>query len=190
MSTISEKVLIENRSLIPRSIIWPFILITSLFAWWGLANNMTDTLLAAFKRIMSMSDSQTALIQVVFYGAGYGLLAIPAAIFIRAMEPVEGVALMAKRRGYRRPITSSIVNLTNGPGKLALAMGITKNFYGADVCGNTVFFTHGEVISSHQIETTPRVNVDYAGEAKHYPWRFVVKESKFLSVKYRKEQSA
>ena len=73
----------EKKALVPVQILWPFILLTSLFAWWGLANNMTDTLLAAFKRIMSMSDSQTALIQVVFYGAGYGLLALPAAIFIK-----------------------------------------------------------------------------------------------------------
>jgi FHS family L-fucose permease-like MFS transporter len=79
--------------LIPHHILWPFILITSLFAWWGLANNMTDTLLAAFKKIMSMSDSQTALIQVVFYGAGYGLLAIPAAIFIKKYTYKSGVLL-------------------------------------------------------------------------------------------------
>lgn len=82
-----------SKPLVPPNILWPFILITSLFAWWGLANNMTDTLLAAFKRIMSMSDSQTALIQVVFYGAGYGLLAIPAAIFIKKYTYKAGVLL-------------------------------------------------------------------------------------------------
>ena len=82
-----------SESLIPHHVLWPFILITSLFAWWGLANNMTDTLLAAFKRIMSMSDSQTALIQVVFYGAGYGLLAIPAAIFIKKYTYKAGILL-------------------------------------------------------------------------------------------------
>ena len=47
----------------------PFILVTSLFALWGLANNMTDTLLAAFKKIMQMSDTQTSFIQMAFYGA-------------------------------------------------------------------------------------------------------------------------
>ncbi|MBN2426383.1 MAG: L-fucose:H+ symporter permease [Calditrichaceae bacterium] len=83
----------RKTNLMPASIVWPFFLITSLFAWWGLANNMTDTLLAAFKRIMSMSDSQTALIQVVFYGAGYGLLAIPAAIFIKKYSYKSGVLL-------------------------------------------------------------------------------------------------
>ncbi|MBN2010477.1 L-fucose:H+ symporter permease [candidate division KSB1 bacterium] len=82
-----------NAALVPLNILWPFILLTSLFAWWGLANNMTDTLLAAFKRIMSMSDSKTALIQVVCYGAGYGLLALPAAIFIKKFSYKSGVLL-------------------------------------------------------------------------------------------------
>jgi FHS family L-fucose permease-like MFS transporter len=79
--------------LVPLKILWPFILLTSLFAWWGLANNMTDTLLAAFKRIMSMSDAKTALIQVVCYGLGYGLLAIPAAIYIKKFTYKSGVLL-------------------------------------------------------------------------------------------------
>lgn len=79
--------------LVPASVVWPFILLTSLFAWWGLANNMTDTLLAAFKRIMSMSDSKTALIQVVCYFGGYGLAAIPAAIFIKKFSYKSGVLL-------------------------------------------------------------------------------------------------
>ena len=83
----------RKQVLVPLNILWPFILLTSLFAWWGLANNMTDTLLAAFKRIMSMSDSKTALIQVVCYGAGYGLLAIPAAIFIKKFTYKSGVLL-------------------------------------------------------------------------------------------------
>ncbi len=83
----------RKQGLVPPEILWPFILLTSLFAWWGLANNMTDTLLAAFKRIMSMSDSKTALIQVVCYGAGYGLLAIPAAIYIKKFTYKSGVLL-------------------------------------------------------------------------------------------------
>lgn len=55
----------------------PFALVTSMFLLWGLANNMTDTLLAAFKRIMSMSDTQTSLIQFAFYGS-YFCFALPA----------------------------------------------------------------------------------------------------------------
>ncbi|WP_460541594.1 L-fucose:H+ symporter permease [Echinicola sediminis] len=67
-------------------------MITSLFFLWGLANNMTDTLLAAFKRIMSMSDFQTSWIQLAFYGS-YFLLAIPAAIIIKKYTYKSGVLL-------------------------------------------------------------------------------------------------
>jgi len=69
---------------------WPFILVTSLFFLWGLANNMTDTLLAAFKRIMSMTDFQTSWIQLAFYGS-YFLLALPAAILIKKYTYKTGV---------------------------------------------------------------------------------------------------
>lgn len=77
---------------VPRHILWPFILLTSCFAFWGLANNMTDTLLAAFRRIMSMSDFRTSWVQVAFYGA-YGSLAFPAALFIRRYTYKAGVLL-------------------------------------------------------------------------------------------------
>ncbi len=72
--------------------ILPFILITSLFLMWGLANNMTDTLLSAFKRIMSMSDFQTTFVQYAFYGA-YFCLAIPAAILIKKYTYKTGVLM-------------------------------------------------------------------------------------------------
>jgi FHS family L-fucose permease-like MFS transporter len=81
-----------KKVLVPRNIIWPFILLTSCFAWWGLANNMTDTLLAAFKKIMSMSDFQTSWIQIAFYGS-YFCLALPAAIFIKKFTYKAGILL-------------------------------------------------------------------------------------------------
>lgn len=81
-----------NGRLVPPGILWPFILLTSCFAWWGLANNMTDTLLAAFKRIQSMSDFQTSLIQIAFYGS-YFCFALPAAIFIKKFSYKAGVLL-------------------------------------------------------------------------------------------------
>ncbi|MGK9477769.1 L-fucose:H+ symporter permease [Melioribacter sp. OK-6-Me] len=79
-------------SLVQRNHLIPFILITSCFAWWGLANNMTDTLLAAFKRIMSLSDFQTSWIQIAFYGS-YFCLALPAALFIKKFTYKAGVLL-------------------------------------------------------------------------------------------------
>ena len=75
-----------------QSFVLPFILLTSLFFMWGLANNMTDTLLAAFKKIMSMSDFQTSWIQIAFYGS-YFCLAIPAALFIKRFTYKSGILL-------------------------------------------------------------------------------------------------
>jgi MFS transporter, FHS family, L-fucose permease len=68
----------------------PFILVTSLFLMWGIANNMTDTLLAAFKRIMSKSDAETSWIQFVFYGA-YFCLALPAAFITKKYSYKTGI---------------------------------------------------------------------------------------------------
>lgn len=70
----------------------PFVLVTSLFFLWGIANNMTDTLLSAFKRIMSMTDAQTSLIQFAFYGS-YFCFALPAALYIRKKNYKSGVIL-------------------------------------------------------------------------------------------------
>ncbi|MDE6542329.1 MAG: L-fucose:H+ symporter permease [Muribaculaceae bacterium] len=69
-----------------------FVLVSLLFLLWGLANNMNDTLLAAFRRIMSMSDLQTSLVQFAFYGA-YFCVALPAAMFIRRHSYKSGILL-------------------------------------------------------------------------------------------------
>ncbi|MCD4769094.1 MAG: glucose/galactose MFS transporter, partial [Bacteroidales bacterium] len=81
----------KARLIAPGNLI-PFILVTSLFFMWGLANNMTDTLLAAFKKIMSMSDFQTSWIQLAFYGS-YFCLALPAAMFIKKFSFKAGILL-------------------------------------------------------------------------------------------------
>jgi FHS family L-fucose permease-like MFS transporter len=83
---------VRERLIAPGNYI-PFILITSLFLLWGLANNMTDTLLAAFKRIMSMTDARTSLIQISCYGLGYFIFALPAAIYIKRFSYKSGVLL-------------------------------------------------------------------------------------------------
>ena len=79
--------------LVPAGIIFPFVLLTSLFFIWAVPNNMTDTMLAAFKRIMSLSDTQTAWIQVVCYLLGYGFFALPGAIFIKKYTYKSGVLM-------------------------------------------------------------------------------------------------
>ena len=102
---------------------------------------------------------------------------IPEAVLIRALEPVDGVELMKRRRGKK-----NLRELCSGPGKLSQAMGVTKNFYGADLCGDEIFIETTENFQAHVV-ATKRINVDYAGAAADYLWRFVAADSKFLSVK-------
>lgn len=82
----------NNDRLIGRGLMIPFALVSILFMLWGVANNMNDTLLAAFKRIMSMSDLQTSLVQFAFFGA-YFCFALPAAIFIKKFSYKSGILL-------------------------------------------------------------------------------------------------
>ncbi len=82
----------KKPAVVSKQFLLPFVLVTSLFFFWGIANNMTDTLLAAFKRIMSMTDTQTSLIQFSFYGA-YAVLALPAALFIKRYSYKSGIVL-------------------------------------------------------------------------------------------------
>ncbi|NLD64819.1 MAG: L-fucose:H+ symporter permease [Bacteroidales bacterium] len=83
----------ENHRLVPKGIVLPFILLCSLFFAWAVPNNLTDTMLAAFKRIMSLSDTKTAWIQVACYLLGYGCFAIPGALFIKKYTYKSGVLL-------------------------------------------------------------------------------------------------
>ncbi len=79
-------------SIKPKSYGLAFVLVTLLFLFWGLANNMNDTLLAAFKRILSLSDLQTSLVQFAFYGS-YFCFALPAALFIKRFSYKSGIIL-------------------------------------------------------------------------------------------------
>ncbi len=81
----------SKEKIITRELLWPFILLTMLFFAWAVPNNLTDTMLAAFKRIMSLTDSKTAWIQVVCYLLGYGFCAIPGALFIKKYTYKAGV---------------------------------------------------------------------------------------------------
>lgn len=83
----------EKQTVIPKGYLWPFLLLTTLFFAWAVPNNLTDTMLAAFKRIMSLSDSKTAWIQIVCYLLGYGCCAVPGAILIKRYSYKTGVLL-------------------------------------------------------------------------------------------------
>lgn len=74
------------------SFVLPFILITSCFALWGFANDITNPMVKAFSKIFRMSVTEGAMVQVAFYG-GYFAMAFPAAIFIRKYSYKAGILL-------------------------------------------------------------------------------------------------
>ncbi len=75
---------------VPPEILWSFILVTTLFAMWGFANDITNPMVAAFKNILLISNFQSSLVQFAFYG-GYCVMAIPAAIFIKRFSYKSGI---------------------------------------------------------------------------------------------------
>lgn len=78
--------------LVPRKYIWPFILVTILFALWGFANDITNPMVAAFQTVMELSAAKASMVQFAFYG-GYATMAIPAALFIRRFSYKSGILL-------------------------------------------------------------------------------------------------
>ncbi|MDR1023142.1 MAG: L-fucose:H+ symporter permease [Prevotellaceae bacterium] len=77
-------------SVVPKALIFPFILVTTLFALWGFANDITNPMVAAFKNILLISNFESSLVQFAFYG-GYCFMAIPAAIFIQKFNYKKGI---------------------------------------------------------------------------------------------------
>jgi DNA-3-methyladenine glycosylase len=85
---------------------------------------------------------------------------------------------MMRRRGVSK---GQIANLTNGPSKLCMAMGISKKQNGVDLCVPPLRIETGVTVDERQIVQTVRVNIDYADEWKHLPWRFLIKNNRFVS---------
>ena len=101
---------------------------------------------------------------------------VPHAILVRALEPSEGLDLMRRRRPGRREY-----ELTSGPGRLCLALGIDRKLDKADLCGDRIWIEEGASISPRQIARGPRIGIDYAEKWIAKPWRFWVKDNPFVS---------
>ena len=80
----------DKNKIIPNHLIKPFFLVAFLFALWGFANAITDPMVQAFKKVLELSNSEAAWVQMAFYG-GYFSMALPAALFIRKYDYKKGV---------------------------------------------------------------------------------------------------
>lgn len=99
----------------------------------------------------------------------------PEAVLIRALQPLQGLASMARRRNL--PVTSPA--LCNGPGKVCQALGIAARDYGRDLTlGQRLYLLDA---SRTQIQRTPRIGIAYAGLWAQKPWRFCERGSPYLS---------
>jgi len=98
---------------------------------------------------------------------------VPGATLIRAVEPLEGIKIMKRRRGIK-----NINNLTNGPGKLTKAFGINKKHNGLDTVKDEIFIENYR--EKPRIHTTTRVGIKMG---KNMPLRFYIKGNKFISRK-------
>ncbi|KGM97274.1 3-methyladenine DNA glycosylase [Clostridium novyi A str. 4552] len=109
---------------------------------------------------------------------------IPQAVLIRAIEPIENIDEFSQNRYGKRfdELTKyQQKNITNGPGKLCMAMNITKKFNGLDLCKDKIYILDNE--ESFEIVASKRIGIDYAEEAKDYLWRFYIKDNKYISKK-------
>lgn len=111
-------------------------------------------------------------------GSGTGIL-------LRALEPVEGVERMrANRAAFKagpspkaRPLTEH--QLTNGPGKLCLALNLTQVQNGADLTGEELWIEDASLLPPARIATSPRVGITHGRE---HPYRFYDSQSRFVSA--------
>jgi DNA-3-methyladenine glycosylase len=105
-----------------------------------------------------------------------GVADVPHAVLVRALEPVEGVNLMRRRRD-----TGAARALTSGPGKLCIALGIDRRLDTTDLLGERVWIEPGRRVPPSAVEAGPRIGIDYAGEWVERPWRFWLRDSPFVS---------
>lgn len=108
----------------------------------------------------------------------------PEAVLIRAVEPIENIDAMAVNRFgkiYKDLSSYQKKNLTNGPGKLTMAMGIDRDLNGKILSQDYLYIEEGEDVRN--IIETKRIGIDYAGEDANLPLRFYIKDNPYVSEK-------
>ena len=98
----------------------------------------------------------------------------PSAVLVRALEPLDGIALMHKRR----PFIKGDHDLTNGPGKLCTALGITGAMTGKPLQRKPLLIREGEPVADEQVEVTTRIGITKSAD---WPLRWIVRGNRFVS---------
>lgn len=153
------------------------------------------------KAAHSYNNRRTERTEVMFWAGGYvyvyliygmyycmnvvtGKAGEGAAVLLRGLEPIQGIGEMSINR-YGKPLEtlkrSQIINLSNGPGKLCKAMGITKKNYGECLTGDNIFIKDMNLREEFDIGVSKRINIDYAEEARDFEWRFFMNGNPYVS---------
>lgn len=116
----------------------------------------------------------------------------PHAILLRAIEPTEGLSLMARRRGVALPprdaprFQRQKALLASGPARLAQAMGVDRTQYGWDLVDSPLYLCRGRSpVAESELAAGPRINIDYAGDWRDKPWRFWIRGNPHVSARSR-----
>lgn len=154
------------------------------------------------KAAHSYNNKKTARNEVMFKKAGHAYIYFiygmyycfnivteeedkPCAVLIRAVEPIDGLDLMSINR-YKKTLSeitkSQYKNLTNGPSKLCMALNLDKKLNGINLFTEELYVEESSYKDFEIVETT-RINIDYAEEARFFPWRFYIKNNPWVSQK-------
>jgi len=108
----------------------------------------------------------------------------PAAVLLRAVDPLEGIPFMRLRRGVERDEL-----LASGPGRLCQAFGLDRRADRTDLCGEVLYIAQAGGRNGAEVVATTRVGVDYAGAWREKPWRFYLKGSPYVSRPWTSKSS-
>ncbi len=142
------------------------------------------------KRNETMYSQGGTLYVYMIYGLYYCVNIVtkkvnePEAVLVRAIQPIEGIDIMMKRRLQKsksKNHLSDLIALCNGPGKLAQAMGISTVQNGINLLQGPIYLAHPPDSTTINIVQKPRIGIDYAKDAKDYPWRFYIQDNPFVS---------
>jgi DNA-3-methyladenine glycosylase len=101
----------------------------------------------------------------------------PAAVLIRAAEPLEGIAFMEEARGIRTPHL-----ISSGPARLAQAFGLDLEWNRVDLCGQDLWIEPGDPVPSRSVDTSPRIGCQNCPEPwASIPWRYYVADSRHVT---------
>ena len=144
------------------------------------------------KAAHTYSNKRTSRTEIVFHEGGYAYIYLvygmyhcfnvtaniagkPECVLVRALEPLDGLDIMKSRRH-----THIVKNLCSGPGKLCAALGITRELYGEDLCGDKLYILDNDY-ADMKITASPRIGIDYAEECRDYLWRFCIAGNEYVS---------